>query len=273
MSRGQCVKGTVLLTHDTWGKKVTTTGTLAGTLGLFQPFRYRGYVYDWETGFYYLQSRYYDPTTGRFISADVLLSTGQGVLGHNCYAYCLDNPVMMVDDQGDAPWWLLLLNWGYVHKEVQKRIHELYGIEIEHKCGDTRKKCDLFNSNNSAIWEVKSCGPASLTAVFQAMDYVATEGGTAHLGTGIGTEVFPFTGPNGEDLWCMYWEPQAGVILYAWGESIEEMQKDALNAALGATALKGLKSAASYFKGRIWIGGAGGGGRREEYVFAFQALH
>ena len=81
---------------------MTTTGSLAGTLGLFQPFRYRGYVYDWETGFYYLQSRYYDPTTGRFISADVLLSTGQGVLGHNCYAYCLGNPVGMVDDEGCA---------------------------------------------------------------------------------------------------------------------------------------------------------------------------
>ena len=87
-------------TYDTWGKKVSTTGDLAGTLGLFQPFRYRGYVYDWETGFYYLQSRYYDPTTGRFISADVLLSTGQGVMGHNCYAYCLDNPVRYKDSQG-----------------------------------------------------------------------------------------------------------------------------------------------------------------------------
>ncbi len=89
-------------TYDTWGKAVTTTGTLAGTLGLFQPFRYRGYVYDWETGFYYLQSRYYDPTTGRFISADVLLSTGQGVLGHNCYAYCNDNPVSKVDHTGTS---------------------------------------------------------------------------------------------------------------------------------------------------------------------------
>jgi len=73
--------------YDTWGKKVTTTGSLAGSLGLIQPFRYRGYVYDFETGFYYLQSRYYDPTTGRFISSDVLLSTGQGVLGHNAYYY------------------------------------------------------------------------------------------------------------------------------------------------------------------------------------------
>lgn len=92
-------------TYDTWGKKVSTTGDLAGTLGLIQPFRYRGYVYDYETGFYYLQSRYYDPTTGRFISADVLLSTGQGVLGHNCYAYCLGNPVNMCDNSGSAATW------------------------------------------------------------------------------------------------------------------------------------------------------------------------
>ena len=97
-------------TYDTWGKAVTTTGTLAGTLGLFQPFRYRGYVYDWETGFYYLQSRYYDPTTGRFISADVLLSTGQGVLGHNCYAYCLDNPVNLQDNCGSAANWTVSVN-------------------------------------------------------------------------------------------------------------------------------------------------------------------
>ena len=94
-------------TYDTWGKKVTTTGSLAGTLGLFQPFRYRGYVYDWETGFYYLQSRYYDPTTGRFISADVLLSTGQGVLGHNAYAYCGDSPVGRLDSTGS--FWITAL--------------------------------------------------------------------------------------------------------------------------------------------------------------------
>ena len=69
-----------------WGKAISVTGTLATTLGANQPFRYRGYVYDEETGFYYLQSRYYDPTTCRFISADVYLSTGQGVIGNNCFA-------------------------------------------------------------------------------------------------------------------------------------------------------------------------------------------
>ncbi len=74
------------------GKLLSTSGSLASTLGKNNPFRYRGYVYDEETGFYYLQSRYYNPEVGRFISSDVLLSTGQGVLGHNAYAYCGKNP-------------------------------------------------------------------------------------------------------------------------------------------------------------------------------------
>ena len=87
-------------TYDSWGKPLSCTGTLATTLGALNPFRYRGYVYDEETGFYYLKSRYYDPETCRFISADVLLSTGQGVLGHNCYAYCRNNPVNRFDSLG-----------------------------------------------------------------------------------------------------------------------------------------------------------------------------
>ena len=87
-------------TYDSWGKLLSTSGSLASTLGKDNPFRYRGYVYDEETGFYYLQSRYYNPEVGRFISADVLLSTGQGVIGHNAYAYCLNNPVNREDYTG-----------------------------------------------------------------------------------------------------------------------------------------------------------------------------
>ena len=93
---------------DSWGKLLSTSGSLASTLGKNNPFRYRGYVYDEETGFYYLQSRYYNPEVGRFISSDVLLSTGQGVLGHNAYAYCLNNPVNREDSNGNwsMPNWL-----------------------------------------------------------------------------------------------------------------------------------------------------------------------
>ena len=85
---------------DSWGKLLSTSGSLASTLGKNNPFRYRGYVYDEETGFYYLQSRYYNPEVGRFISSVVLLSIDQGVLGHNAYAYCLNNPVNMMDYSG-----------------------------------------------------------------------------------------------------------------------------------------------------------------------------
>ena len=88
-------------TYDSWGKLLSTSGSLASTLGKNNPFRYRGYVYDEETGFYYLQSRYYNPEVGRFISSDVLLSTGQGVLGHNAYAYCGNNPASRIDTEGD----------------------------------------------------------------------------------------------------------------------------------------------------------------------------
>ena len=67
------------------------------------PFRYRNYVYDTETGLYYLQSRYYDPKVGRFINADAFASTGQGVLGNNMFAYCGNNPVNYEDLTGLAP--------------------------------------------------------------------------------------------------------------------------------------------------------------------------
>ena len=95
--------------YDAWGKLISTTGTLATTLGADNPFRYRGYYYDTETGLYYLTTRYYDPEVCRFISADVYMSTGQGVLGGNMWAYCLNNPVAMVDSNGQETNWNTLL--------------------------------------------------------------------------------------------------------------------------------------------------------------------
>lgn len=87
-------------TYDSWGKRISITGTMAGTLGEYNPFRYRGYVYDTETGFYYLNSRYYDPETGRFINADDRLGSSHDLSSYNLFAYCNDNPIMMVDPDG-----------------------------------------------------------------------------------------------------------------------------------------------------------------------------
>ena len=91
----------VTYTYDAWGNPLSISGTMANTLGLDNPLRYRGYVWDQEIGLYYLQSRYYDPQLGRFINADGLVATGQGFIGNNMFSYCLNNPVSRIDDTGE----------------------------------------------------------------------------------------------------------------------------------------------------------------------------
>jgi RHS repeat-associated protein len=101
--------GTKVVTYeyDTWGNPTATWHYQSTTntyyydeVAAMNPFRYRGYIYDSETQLYYCQSRYYDPAIGRFLSPDSLLSTGQGVLGYNMYAYCLNNPINAQDPSG-----------------------------------------------------------------------------------------------------------------------------------------------------------------------------
>ncbi len=97
-------------TYDAWGN-VSSSGRLAE----INPLRYRGYYYDSETGFYYLQSRYYDPANRRFINADSYQSTGQGFIGTNMFAYCNNSPILFVDHDGDdaeaVGWWASTMWW------------------------------------------------------------------------------------------------------------------------------------------------------------------
>ena len=93
--------------YDSWGKLLSTSGSLASTLGKNNPFCYRGYVYDEETGFYYVSSRYYDPEIGRWINADTtdVLSLPYYHLGqYNLFSYCNNNPVNDRDDDGQLSW-------------------------------------------------------------------------------------------------------------------------------------------------------------------------
>ena len=84
---------------------VNASGTMAATLGAANPLRYRGYVYDTETGFYYLSSRYYNPVWGRFINADtaavVAASPDKANWDKNLFAYCDNDPVNRKDDGGE----------------------------------------------------------------------------------------------------------------------------------------------------------------------------
>ena len=89
----------VTYTFDAWGKVQSVTGSLATTLGTRNPLRYRGYIYDTETGMYYLQSRYYNASWGRFINADSLIDN-RGVNTQNVFAYCVNNPVNSSDPSG-----------------------------------------------------------------------------------------------------------------------------------------------------------------------------
>ena len=93
--------------YDAYGVLLQTGGTMAATLGTLNPLTYRGYVCDHETGLYYLQSRYYNPAIRQFINADAYVSTGQGILGYNMFAYCGNNPVNMADPTGE----LGILTW------------------------------------------------------------------------------------------------------------------------------------------------------------------
>lgn len=87
--------------YDAWGKCISVENANGYTIGTANPFRYRGYYYDTETGFYYLNSRYYNPEVGRFLNADAFASTDiSGVLSTNMFAYCENNPVNRADFYG-----------------------------------------------------------------------------------------------------------------------------------------------------------------------------
>ena len=97
-------------TYDAWGNHTATAISTATALERlvvtkYNPFRYRGYYYDTETGFYYLQSRYYNPTWGRFINADGVAYLGAGSFAsYNLFTYCGNNPVMGYDPMGTWDW-------------------------------------------------------------------------------------------------------------------------------------------------------------------------
>ena len=92
-------------TYDSWGKLISIKDsndvdktTDENFIGYVNPIRYRGYYYDSETGLYYLNARYYDPEVGRFINADGTLDGG-----YNLFEYCLNNPILLSDLNGNDP--------------------------------------------------------------------------------------------------------------------------------------------------------------------------
>ncbi len=89
--------------YDAWGMPTVECDNSGINISVVNPYRYRSYYYDVETELYYLQSRYYDPDTGRFINADS--PEYVSVSGGNLFAYCKNCPVNRVDTLGfcDGP--------------------------------------------------------------------------------------------------------------------------------------------------------------------------
>ena len=95
--------------YDAWGNVTINSDYTVNIdgysrpLSRLNPFYYRGYYYDIETKFYYLQTRYYDPALGRFINPDTIeYLEPKNINGLNLYAYCLNNAVMNVDPTGHS---------------------------------------------------------------------------------------------------------------------------------------------------------------------------
>lgn len=101
----------VSYTYDAWGNFETEySSSASNSPAKDNPFLYRGYYYDRDLGLYYLNSRYYDANTGRFINCDsyeTLVATPIALSDKNLFAYCDNNPVSRVDGNGD--WWLAAL--------------------------------------------------------------------------------------------------------------------------------------------------------------------
>ena len=96
--------------YNAWGSCTTSYyNSGMNTTATKNPFKYRGYYYDVNLGFYYLQSRYYDPIIGRFISPDypdVITASPTALTDKNLFAYCDNNPIMRVDEDGEL--------WNYI---------------------------------------------------------------------------------------------------------------------------------------------------------------
>lgn len=112
--------------YDAWGKLVQISGNQH--LGNRNPFRYRSYYYDRESGFYYLHHRYYDPVVRRMLNMDQYTDTQFGMFSHNMYAYCENTPVNASNYTGNVPEWVWKLKRSPSCKNYLWKTNSIYNL-------------------------------------------------------------------------------------------------------------------------------------------------
>ena len=204
----------VTYTYDAWGN-VSEYVYDTTSNGQYNSFRYRGYFYDEETGLYYLNSRYYDPATGRFLNADVFINANGDLVGFNMYAYCSNNPIRYVDFRGckkvEYMPWHKLSSPGEIHNAVVKHISEKMGYIAEKYVNGNKLRYDL--RNGFMVYEVKPVtyrrGFRLLGALLQLDRYIEALGEGYGRGDFIEGFEFPY-----KDFTIRYWYEGQGIILY-----------------------------------------------------------
>ena len=94
--------------YDAWGACTILSDTSGRNIATLNPFRDRGYYYDAETGLYYLQSRYYDPVTGRFLNSDEeKYVVSSSIMDSNLFSYCKNAPIHTIDYSGNVAWCII----------------------------------------------------------------------------------------------------------------------------------------------------------------------
>ena len=223
--------------YDPYGKVISATGTLASV----NPLRYRGYVYDQETGFYYLQSRYYDPVVGRFINADSYASTGQGVIGNNMWVYCNNCPLAHTDESGELP---QAVTDKLVHDAVLAVIvFKNPNLSMTDTCVYYNGEniwggygfCDLFNTVTGEVWELKKDSWSRSCRTSNALAQLAryTTGKLKYYPklplkfpeeTQIDDGHFSFTFA-GYEYDVSYWSENNGILRYSYNRNATNLRK------------------------------------------------
>ena len=156
-------------TYDAWGACTIIQDSSDCNIASINPYRYRSYYYDEETGMYYLQSRYYDPDVGRFINEDAIrfLGVGGTFAGYNLFTYCDNDPTDNSDELGWGPWtpMLTLADYRTIHNKVADLVAWEIGFwrasrEVYVTGAKGRGFLDVYDTISNEYYEVKSKGAA-----------------------------------------------------------------------------------------------------------------